>query len=414
MAQVTVGQIENLVEAVTALHNSYASLEDACQAKQNQAAIKLAECEAEKVVSATLLTKVVAHEALKGLEMAETATRHVQADAELATAMASGNPVAIAAAAAHVAETLAQLQQALEAYEAAKNQRMQMECRAELAEQALARAQLLVETVQGKCSFRLNNSSHLLDNGTARLRQAQQILEQYHADNPVAAAFQDWLNWSPTAYQPVTPAEFNRRLNLSAQQQRLFFNYLAERDAAFRDRLAAYRKELASSRGPVERQAVQQKMRRHLSGYAGEKLVEFALKPLGAEVNTQHRTTLDGGRYTKTDLIISGLKVPVILGRGEGRYAPVGGSIAIEVKCGRAAYLRQQRDHMVFQSGGHRQATAAVTICSRDIKDLQSEQEEELREALRQAGSPLIGMLPPKNDMDQILWALVTGKEGDH
>uniref|UniRef100_UPI003F58FEA9 hypothetical protein n=1 Tax=Vibrio cholerae TaxID=666 RepID=UPI003F58FEA9 len=63
---------------------------------------------------------------------------------------------------------------------------------------------------------------------------------------------------------------------------------------------------------------------------------------------------------------------------------------------------------MVFQSGGHQEANASMTICSRDIKDLTPEQEEELREALRSAGSPLIGMLPTKDEIDKACWDMVT------
>ena len=94
--------------------------------------------------------------------------------------------------------------------------------------------------------------------------------------------------------------------------------------------------------------------------------------------------------------------------------APVGGSIAIEVKCGRASYLYSQKDHMVFQSGGHQEASASMTICSRDIKDLTPEQEEELREALRSAGSPLIGMLPTKDEIDKACWDMVTGSNANN
>ena len=102
-----------------------------------------------------------------------------------------------------------------------------------------------------------------------------------------------------------------------------------------------------------------------------------------------------------------------MLGRGSGMGAPAGGSIAIEVKCGKAAYLYSQKDHMVFQSGGHQEASASMTICSRDIKDLTPEQEEELREALRNAKSPIIGMLPKKEDIDKACWDLVTEGLGD-
>ena len=69
---------------------------------------------------------------------------------------------------------------------------------------------------------------------------------------------------------------------------------------------------------------------------------------------------------------------------------------------------------MVFQSGGHREANASMTVCSRDIKDLTPKQEEDLREVLRCAGSPLIGMLPTKDEIDKACWDMVTGSNANN
>ena len=55
----------------------------------------------------------------------------------------------------------------------------------------------------------------------------------------------------------------------------------------------------------------------------------------------------------------------------------------------------------MFQAGGHKQADAHCTLCSRDIHDLPADKEKELRDTLREAGSPLVGMLPSKNEIDQ-------------
>ena len=106
------------------------------------------------------------------------------------------------------------------------------------------------------------------------------------------------------------------------------------------------------------------------------------------------------------------LKTPVIVGRGNGLGAPVGGSIAIEVKTGGKDYLYSQLPHMVFQAGGHQKASASMTVCSRDIKNLSPEKEQELRDALKNAGSPILGMLPSKDELDGAVLRLVTQKEG--
>jgi len=288
---------------------------------------------------------------------------------------------------------------------------MQMEQRTEMARQCLDMATQLAETVQNECATRLASATAHLETGKARLESARNALNAYLHTHPPAAEFYSWLTWTPDPNKPVTPKELHSRLNLSVEQQRYYFEYLADRDPAFRAKIADYRSQLEAANGPAERHAVQLKIRRNLSGYFGEKIVEQALSPLGHKADTQARTTFEDGRFTKTDLIIEDLKVPVILGRGEGMSAPAGGSIAIEVKCGRASYLYSQKDHMVFQSGGHQEANASMTVCSRDIKDLTPEQEEELREALRSAGSPLIGMLPTKDEIDKACWDMVIGSK---
>jgi len=100
-------------------------------------------------------------------------------------------------------------------------------------------------------------------------------------------------------------------------------------------------------------------------------------------------------------LIITDLRAPVILGRGNGMGAPAGGSVAFEIKCGRADYLYKEKDHMIFQAEGHKEADAHCVLCSRDIHDRAPEKERKLRESLRDAGSPMIAMLPAKKDIDK-------------
>jgi hypothetical protein len=104
---------------------------------------------------------------------------------------------------------------------------------------------------------------------------------------------------------------------------------------------------------------------------------------------------------------VKDLKSPVILGKGCGMGAPVGGSLAVEVKTGHSEYLYNQKDHMVFQAGGHQDSSASITICSGDIHDLSEGRERELRDAMRDAGSPIVGMLPKKDEIDETLWKLI-------
>ena len=410
MAYVSVGQVENLEDAIATLNSTYQAFESECQAKLQQVAQKLAECQAEYMLSNGMLAEAVSNEAIKAVKLGEATVKHAQAEAELAAAVATANPVAILAATADVAETFSELQQAYGEYETAKSHRMQMEQRVELVQQALSIATQLEDSTRAECSSRLSNVSSILETGTARLERAKSALNAYLSTNPTAADFYAWLKWSPKSNALVTPAELKARLSLSTEQQRYFIEYLADRDPAFREKIAEYRRELDVSKGPVERHAVLLNIRRNMGGIFSEKIVEYSLSPLAQKVDKQYKVSFESGKFTKIDVIIKDLKVPVILGRGEGLSIPVGGSIAIEVKCGRSEYLYSQKDHMVFQSGGHQDASASMTICSRDIKDLSPEREEELRTALREAGSLIIGILPKKDEIDKVCWEVVLGE----
>ena len=432
MAYVSVGQVEKLEDTIKELSSTYLELESECQAKLQRVAGIVAAAQQEAENSAKMLEGACQAELEKEQALEQAQDQLVAAQEELSSAFSalsacesggyyddegnwqppdcSGEASDVSTAEASASEAEEAVVSASTALDQAKDYRMQMEERNELAQKSLSMATELEEAVQAECSARLSNASSLVETGTARLEHANSSLDAYLSTNPPAAEFYAWLKWEPKKNTPVTPAELNARLNLSAEQQRYFIEYLADRDPVFRTKIAEYRRELEASNGPVERHAVQLKTRRHLSGLCSEKTVEYALGPLAEHVNTQSRTTFDSGKFTKTDLVIEDLKVPVILGRGEGMSAPVGGSIAIEVKSGQSAYLYSQRDHMVFQSGGHQNASSSLTVCSRDIKDLSPEQEETLRAALREAGSPLVGMLPKKDEVDQACWVAVLGE----
>jgi len=431
MAFVSVGQVENLEEALTGLQLLYDSMESACQAQIAEADAKLKKTQQEVVDSAQLLESTMEAEIGAGQRLEQAYKQLALANEQLSFACSSlsfceasvrydedGNyePPNCTDKEADVAEAESAVTNeryaAVEAevtLEAAKGHRMMMERRNEMAHQCLDMAMQLSETVQNECAIRLASADAHIKIGKTRLEHACFALNGYLDTHPSAAAFHSWLKWSPDRNKPITPKELHSRLSLSVEQQRYYFEYLADRDPEFRAKIANYRSQLGATNGPAERHAVQLKICRNLSGYCGEKIVEQALSPLGHKADKQGRTAFDNGRFTRTDLIIYDLKVPVILGRGEGMGSPAGGSIAIEVKCGRSPYLYSQKDHMVFQSGGHQDANASMTVCSQDIKYLVPEQEEELREALRNAGSPLIGMLPTKSEIDKACWDMVTG-----
>jgi hypothetical protein len=296
-------------------------------------------------------------------------------------------------------------------YEYKRYYREKMDLKNEMMHHCLDKTIQTVNLMESECHTILNALNEVIEVGKRRLESAKSELMHYLDSHPEAQNFYKWLYWEPEKNKPITPSELNSRLNLTFHEQTLYFDYLIERDPVFRKKIEGYRNILSQANGEAEKLVVQLKVRRNLSGYYGEKVVEMAFGALGQRINTQGITITEDDRYTKTDIVLENLKVPVILGRGEGRYAPVGGSIAIEVKFGKASYIYAQKDHMIFQTQGHRSADASMTICSRDIKNLSEKREREIRDALSESGSPLIGMLPAKDEIDQALWNLVTAQD---
>ena len=421
--QVSVGNVENLEDAVRNLNSIAEQLDAACAAKEANLLQKVAETTAISGQCSQELAEAVKAEAqaMEAMSAAEAALATAEAElasaeADLAAAEAnvsydedgdeippdtSSEEAAVSAAEAQVNECQATLEQRQSELEAKKEARMLAERRSELASQCQMAAQKVSEAaIQVFATTRAKVAS-VVQQGVAALAKASDALQRYLASNPEAKKFYDWIKWNPNPSKPVGPTTLHCRMNLSVEQQKYFLQYLCDRDPAVRAKFADYATRLANAATADERDKIELQARKTLSGFYGEKLVEYAFKPLGTGVSTQSRTVFEDGRYTKTDLVVTGLKVPVILGKGEGMAAPVGGSIAIEVKCGHSAYLKQQTDHMIFQAGGHKAADASVTVCTRDIKDLSPEEQKELRRKLREAGSPLIGMLPKKDDLDE-------------
>jgi hypothetical protein len=422
MAQVSIGQVENLEDLVRGLQSVREALEISCRTQIAVAEQKCEEAREETLNSESMLESAVQQEqaAKQEVESAQHAldsgqSSLVSAGSSLSSCLSQPNDedgngpdcsseyssVAESEAAVEQAQTM--LEQASAELELATENRQAMEQRTDLAKQAQAMAEQSLEQAQHECNIRLATVDQAIEIGTARLNAAQHALDAYFATNPPAAEFHAWLKWNPAQNgRPITPDILRDRMNLSSEQRRLFQEYLYDRNPAYRKKVDKYRNQWAMARGDAERNIVARRTRIHLSGEFGEQMARYALAPLGGRIETQGRTFVgDNGRYTNTDLMVTDLHVPVILGRGEGMGAPAGGSMAFEVKCGKVEYLYSQKDHMVFQAEGHKQADAQCTLCSRDIQDLSPEKEKELRDALRKAGSPMVGMLPRKNEIDQ-------------
>ena len=422
MAQVSVGQVENLEDLLRGLLSVRDTLESACREQIAAAESKHEEAREEAQNSNSLLESAIQQEqaAQQALDNAQENMESRQSALSIANSALSAceedaddedsesdscdsKESDVADAEDAVEQAQAELEQAQAGLELAKENHQAMEQRVECVKQALAMAVQAMELSQAECAARFSAVSQSVDVATGRLSAAQQALNAYLATNPSAAQFHSWLQWNPAQHgAPITPDTLRDRMNLSAEQRVLLQEYLYDRNPSYRGLVDKYRGEWAAAKGDTERNVVARKTRIHLSGEFGEQMALHALAPLGERIETQRRTFVgDNGRFTKTDLLVTDLRVPVLLGRGESMGASAGGSMAFEVKCGKADYLYSEKDHMVLQAEGHKQADAHCSLCSRDIHDLPPEKEKELRDTLREAGSPLVGMLPSKNEIDQ-------------
>jgi hypothetical protein len=428
MAQVSIGQVENLEDLVRGLESVREALGTACSqqitaAEQKHQTAHEETRHSENMLESAIQQELAANQAVEDAQQALESSRSTLASAQSSLSSCLSHPgtedgsvpdcsseyASVADADAAVEQAQGMLARARADLALTTQNRQSMEQRVDLVRQAQAMAEQTLVQAQQECNARLASVDEAIATSAARVSAAQQALDAYLATNPPAAAFRAWLKWSPAQHGgPVTPDLLRDRMNLSAEHQRMLQDYLYDRNPAYRRQVKKYRMQWAAAQGDAERNIVARRARTHLSGEFGEQIVRHALAPLGGRIETQGRTFVgDNGRYTKTDLVVTDLRVAVILGRGEGMAAPVGGSMAFEVKCGKAEYLFSQMEHMVFQAEGHKQADAQCTLCSRDIHDLSPEKQDELRAALRAAGSPLVGMLPKKNDMDHSCLAFI-------
>lgn len=422
MAQVSIGQVENLEDLARGLESVREALASVCREQIAAAEGKCADVRNETEKSEGMLESACqaeqdAHNAVEEAQQNLESAKAALSAAKSSLSSCKGQPddkdgkppdcsseeseVEGAKGAAEGAQDAAVKTQTL--FEKAIENHQQMEQRVDFTKQALAMAEQAVKQTLTECGGRLAAVSQSVDVATRRLSAAQQALNAYLATNPPAAQFHSWLHWNPAQHSaPVTPDTLRDRMNLSTEQLRLFQDYLYDRNPNYRNMIDKHRDQWTTAKGDVERNMVSRKTTINLAGEFAEQLARHSLAPLGGKIETQRRTIVgNDGKYTKTDLLITGLRVPVIFGRGTNMWAPVGGALACELKCGKPDYLYKEKDHMVFQAAGHKQADARCTLVSRDIHDLPPEKEKDLRDTLREAGSPIVGMLPYKNEIDQ-------------
>ena len=304
-------------------------------------------------------------------------------------------------------ETAYELYQAEQEYETAKARRERLEKRYELAQKCVEIATQNFEETNSIFNSTLNNINQKKDNGLFRINRAYEDLKNYlntlnsSSLNKVA----EYINYSYKEKIPVKPDEIFKRLNLSSVEMTAILHDKYAKDEKFFNLINSYRKEAET----LSKEEIITKLKKNLAGNLGEEIVIRAFAPYGKNVLTQERTVMEDGKYTKTDLILKDLKVPIILGKGIG--AREGSDLAIEVKTGKSSYLYAQKEHMQFQSLGHLDSKISCVICSKDIKDLSIEKEEELRNTMKESGSRILKMLPYKEELDKVCIDFVFGED---
>lgn len=376
---------EALLQTVEDILRNVDRAGDAVSDKLRQLDAFLEECTAEEHNSRALLedAKIKEQEALTALRIAEAAY-----------AAACAAKVGVSAARAWMMYCRYKYKQAVE-------HRKRMERRYSMAVRCRQDAQALLSRTEDAMKRQQALISSTSAAGCSRLKKAKAKTDDYLSDvTPQMNAYKEWRDYEPPKDRPVNPVDIRSRLNPSKDVQLGLLHYLMQNQKSFKEQIERYREE-----GP----AAELKVRRNLAGRLAEEITINAFRPYGETVVTQECTYFAGGDYTKTDLKVYDLEVPIILGRGTGMAAREGSNIAIEVKAGKSAYLQAQKEHMKFQAQGHSGSDASWVICTRDIKNMPAGSEQELRGELREAGSPVVGMLPAKEELDAVCLEFVFG-----
>lgn len=390
------GTILNTIKSLNSINSDTDNL---CKDCLNEADMVLQKTLEELHFSEGLLNVARTEEAIKLAKQLEADARMAKAAAEEASAVASGNPVAIAAASAELMAASAELAQATEEYQQAVQHRERLEYRYELAQKCVNIAQEMCDTLR----LRFNYSQMLLKEkivlGNTRLQQAYEDLSRYlsRLSPAVRLEVENFYDYEPEKNKPITPKDVHDRLDASSSVVNAILEYLYCTDIKFRSSIDRLCQQLYI---PGKEADVETKIKKNIVGRLSEELVIRCFAPMGGKIETQARYYLEDGSYTKADMILYDLKEPLILGKGSGMGTQVGGNLGIEVKTGDKNYIFAQLNHMEKQAKGHSKCDISCTVCSRDITDLPPEKEKLLRDKLREAGSPMMGMLPYKAQLD--------------
>lgn len=396
------------------------------------------------------------HNSKQKLEQAKKAEQTAKQAYDVAKAGVMTAKAAVAAATAGLPATAAALAAAMQAlkvaeaaekaayiaYKAAQAHRKLMEVRYKMAQACRMRAAAMLAKLMSACASHVPKTADLTNTAVSRLQAAKNDLDNFHSHtasgvnipvplntHPLTAestgnkakiseteakngtpkstegqkqldAYREWRDYREKE-DIVRPDKIHDRLNPTEDVCMGMLRDRYANDPHFKQRVDDFRKKLSSG-DPAQIEYVKVQSKKNMAGQLSEEIIKDALAPLAGRTHTQTQKVLEDGGYTKIDLVLEDMKQPVVFGKGQGMLAPKGGNVAIEVKAGQDEYLLAQKAHLDRQVQGHQSYDVSLILCTRDIKDLSSEQE--YREGIKESGSRIIGMLPRKDEINNTVW----------
>lgn len=230
----------------------------------------------------------------------------------------------------------------------------------------------------------------------------------YSQQAPFDAA--QWETWRPPADERIGPesiADRGRPLrdgpNLSANLD-VYIRHVEQRDPQFAQELSRRVEQFLEAKTPADNDKALQQLKRSTSGQLGEKISIDSLKPFFECFETQRRVeTANGSTYI--DVRFRDARGPVVFGRGH--TVAQGGNLSVEVKTGQPAYLGRETRHIAErQVPGHlAEGDKSLVVVSGDVHGMAYERAT--RDAVSQAGSYCMALLPEKRVMDEALLRVV-------
>lgn len=197
---ILVKDIESLDDLASNTQTLLESTDNEINISLQEVTTKFNEVKQELSVSNAMLDVARANETYKEGVLATKVAEHLHAEGRLASAMASGNPIAISYASSEVAKTAHEVIMAEQELEEAMESRIRMESRVELVTKSYNQVQELLEYLQTIYTNNLTKIDSLNQTLAVRLTSAKSSLENY--------LFQNYDNSNIDIRQSITSEKY--------------------------------------------------------------------------------------------------------------------------------------------------------------------------------------------------------------